>query len=201
MIRVVVAEDQGLILRALVALIELAGDITVVGQASDGRAALAMVDALKPHVLVSDIEMPGLSGIEIAETLAGRRSATRVLIVTTFGRSGYLRRALDAGVHGYLLKDSPDDVLAGAIRVIAAGGRAIAPDLRDAIWEAPVDPLSARERAVLRYADQGLSTAEMAELLSLSPGTVRNYLSEALQKLDARSRGEAARIARDNGWI
>ncbi|PIB90581.1 response regulator transcription factor [Caulobacter sp. FWC2] len=201
MIRVVVAEDQGLVLRALVALIELAGDIVVVGSASNGSEALSMVDDLKPDVLVSDIEMPGLSGLEIAEALAPRKSNTRVLIVTTFGRAGYLRRALDAGVRGYLLKDSPDDVLAHAIRVIAAGGRAIAPDLRDAIWDTPVDPLNARERAVLSHADKGASTAEMARALSLTPGTVRNYLSEALQKLGARNRVEAARIARENGWI
>jgi len=201
MIRVVVAEDQGLVLRALSALIQLDGDITVVGRAVAGHEALALVDALAPDVLVSDIEMPGLSGIEVAEKLTARNSQTRVLIVTTFGRAGYLRRALGAGVRGYLLKDSPDDVLADAIRTVAAGRTAIDPDLRDAAWDAPPDPLTGRERLVLRHAANGRSTAEIAELLSLTPGTVRNYLSEALQKVGAGNRVEAAHIARENGWL
>lgn len=201
MIRVVVAEDQGLVLRALSALIELDGGITVVGRAVDGHDALAKATHLAPQVLVSDIEMPGLSGIEVAEVLAAQRSPVRVLIVTTFGRAGYLRRALDAGVKGFLLKDSPDDVLANAIRAVAAGRRAIDADLRDAAWDAPPDPLTSRERAVLKHAADGRSTAEIAEVLSLTVGTVRNYLSEAVQKLGVTNRSEAARIASDNGWL
>lgn len=201
MIRVVVAEDQGLVLRALSALIELDGDISVIGRAANGDAALEMVERLCPDVLVSDIEMPGLSGIELSARLTVERHPTKVMIVTTFGRAGYLRRALDAGVRGYLLKDSPDDVLAAAIRLVAAGGRSIDPYLRDLAWDAPMDPLTSRERSVLRHADAGHSTAAIAQLMALSPGTVRNYLSEALQKLDAPNRVEAARIARDNGWL
>ena len=201
MIRVVVAEDQRLVLRALSALIELDGDIAVVGTAPDGHRTIELVEELKPQVLVSDIEMPGPSGIEIAAGLSACRSETRVLIVTTFGRAGYLRRALDAGVRGYLLKDSPDDVLANAIRMIAVGRRAIDPILRDAAWDAAPDPLSDRERSILRYAAEGRSTAEMARMLVLTPGTVRNYLSEALQKLGASNRVEGANIARYNGWL
>lgn len=201
MIRVVVAEDQRLVLRALSALIELDGDISVVGTAPDGNSALELVDRLNPQVLVSDIEMPGPSGIQIAATLQTQKSDTRVLIVTTFGRAGYLRRALDAGVRGYLLKDSPDDVLATAIRTIAAGRRAIDPDLRAAAWDAAPDPLTDRERAVLRYAAEGRSTAEMAQMQGLTTGTVRNYLSDALQKLGAANRIEGAHIARENGWL
>ena len=201
MIGVVVAEDQRLVLRALSALIELDGDIAVVGTAPDGHRTIELVEELKPQVLVSDIEMPAPSGIEIAAGLSACRSETRVLIVTTFGRAGYLRRALDAGVRGYLLKDSPDDVLANAIRMIAVGRRAIDPILRDAAWDAAPDPLSDRERSILRYAAEGRSTAEMARMLVLTPGTVRNYLSEALQKLGASNRVEAANIARYNGWL
>jgi two-component system response regulator DesR len=201
MIRVVVAEDQGLVLRALSALIELDGDITVIGRATNGREAVAMVDETRPDVLVSDIEMPGLSGIDIAERLKASRSGTYVLIVTTFGRPGYLKRALDAGVRGYLLKDSPDDVLAEAIRAIMRGCRTVSAELRDAAWEAAPDPLNPRERAIMRYASEARTTAEIATALSLTPGTVRNYLSEALQKLGARNRSEGARIARDNGWL
>lgn len=201
MIRVVVAEDQGLVLRALSALIELDPGICVVGRAANGDEALTAVLALAPDVLVTDIEMPGLSGIELAASLMERRHVTRAMIVTTFARAGYLRRALDAGVRGYLLKDSPDDVLAAAIREVAAGRRAIDPALASLAWEARGDPLTPRERAVLRHADAGHSTAAIARSLSLTSGTVRNYLSEALQKLDASSRAEAAKIARDNGWL
>jgi two-component system response regulator DesR len=201
MIRVVVAEDQGLVLRALTALIELDSDITVVGRAHDGMEAIDLVETLLPDVLVSDIEMPRASGIDVAALLKASRSPTRVLIVTTFGRAGYLRRALDAGVRGYILKDSPDDVLAAAIRTVAAGRRAIDPDLRDAAWDSPSDPLSSRERDVLRLAAEGRTTASIAQALSLTPGTVRNYLSEAVQKTGARNRIEAARIPRESGWL
>jgi two-component system response regulator DesR len=124
-----------------------------------------------------------------------------MFIVTTFGRAGYLRRAMDAGVRGYLLKDTPSEVLAAAIRKVAAGGRAIAPELAEAAWDTPSNPLSDRERAVLRHADEGCSNKDIARMLDLSPGTVRNYLSEASTKLGAASRIEAARIARNKGWL
>ncbi len=201
MIRIVIAEDQALVLGALAALLDLETDLEVIGRAADGPSALDLALTLKPDVLVSDIEMPGLSGIEVAARLRAQGSATRVLIVTTFGRAGYLRRALEAGVRGYLLKDGPSAVLAAAVRTVAAGGRAIAPELADAAWDAAPDPLTERERAVLRLAEEGRGNRDIAAALDLSPGTVRNYLSEAAQKLGAANRIEAGRIARANGWL
>lgn len=200
-ISLVIAEDQALVLGALASLLELEPDMRVIGRATDGAAALDLVRTLDPDILVSDIEMPGSTGLDVAQAIADARGATRVVIVTTFGRAGYLRRALDAGVRGYLLKDSPVDVLADAIRRVAAGGRAIAPDLAAAAWDAPADPLTDRERATLRLAEEGLSNKEIGRRLELSPGTVRNYLSEAAGKLGAGNRVEASRVARANGWL
>lgn len=200
-IRIAIAEDQGLVLGALAALLQMEPDIAVLWRAANGIEALEAARRLAPDVLLSDIEMPGMSGLEVAEAVQRERLPTRVLIVTTFGRAGYLRRAMDAGVRGYLLKASPPDVLAEAIRRVAAGGRAFAPELAEAAWGTPVDPLTDRERGVLRLAEEGRSNKEIARLLGLSPGTVRNYLSEAAAKLDARSRIEASRIARENGWL
>ena len=200
MIRVLVAEDQNMVLGALAALLDLDPGIEVVGRAMDGAEALRLVRGLKPDVLVSDIEMPKMSGLDIARCLHQDRAATRVLIVTTFGRPGYLRRAMDAGVRGYLLKDTPAEQLAAAVRQVAAGRRVIAPELVDAAWSEP-DPLSERERQVLRLAEEGRSSKEIARSLGISPGTTRNYLSEASQKLGASSRIEAARIARARGWL
>jgi len=201
MIRVVIAEDQALVLGALAALLSLESDIEIVARVGDGAAALDAVRQHKPDILLSDIEMPGLSGLDVAEAITKEHLATKVFIVTTFGRAGYLRRAMDAGVRGYLLKDAPADVLATAIRKVAAGGRAIAPELAEAAWDAPANPLSDRERDVLRLADEGRSNKDIARTLDLSPGTVRNYLSEASAKLGAASRIEAGRIARDRGWL
>lgn len=200
MIEVVVAEDQAMVLGALSALLELEGDIKVVGRAADGPTALDLVRARRPDILVADIEMPGMTGLDVAAALQADGAKTRVLIVTTFGRPGYLRRALEAGVRGYLLKDTPSDKLAAAVRKVAAGGRAIAPELMEAAWDA-ADPLNDRERQLLRLAEEGRGNKEIAEMLGLSPGTVRNYLHEASQKLDAANRVEAARIARANGWL
>ncbi len=201
MIRIVLAEDQALVLGALAALLELEPDLQVVGRAVDGLDALSLVDALRPDILVADIEMPGLTGLELAARLREAGSATRIVVVTTFGRAGYLRRALDAGVRGYLLKDGPSSVLAKAIRTVAAGGRTIAPELADAFWDAVPDPLNDRERSLLRLAEEGRSNRDIAARLGLSAGTVRNYLSEAAQKLGAANRIEAGRIARMNGWL
>jgi two-component system response regulator DesR len=201
MIRIVIAEDQALVLGALAALLDLEDDLQVVGRAGDGTSALSLALALRPDVLVSDIEMPGLSGIDVAAQLKTQGAHTRVVIVTTFGRPGYLRRALDAGVRGYLLKDGPSTLLAAAVRTVAAGGRAIASELADAVWDAAPDPLTERERAVLRLAEEGRPNRDIAAILDLSPGTVRNYLSEAAQKLGAANRIEAGRIARANGWL
>lgn len=201
MIRIVIAEDQALVLGALATLLGLEGDIDIVARVGDGAAALDAVRAHEPDILLSDIEMPQMTGLDVAEAIAREGLAVRVLIVTTFGRAGYLRRAMDAGVRGYLLKDTPADALAAAIRKVAAGGRAIAPELAELTWDAPANPLTDRERDVLRLADEGRSNKEIARQLDLSPGTVRNYLSEASAKLFATSRIEAGRIARERGWL
>jgi two-component system response regulator DesR len=200
MIRVVVAEDQSMVLGALAALLEIERDIEVVGQASDGRVALDLVASTTPDVLLTDIEMPHLSGLEVAAEVKARHPSTRVVILTTFARAGYLRRALDAGALGYLLKDSPADTLANAVRRVHSGMRAVAPELAQEAWTER-DPLNDRERQVLRLASDGANGVDIAARLELSEGTVRNYLSEAITKLGAKNRVEAARIARDKGWL
>jgi two-component system response regulator DesR len=200
MIRVLLAEDQSMVLGALAALLELEEDIEVVGRARDGTEALRLVRETRPDVLVTDIEMPGLTGLDLAAAVRRETPAPRVVILTTFGRSGYLRRALDAGAAGYLLKDAPADRLAAAIRRVHAGLRAVDPELAAAAWE-EADPLTDRERQVLRLAAEGLSTAKIGAEIHLSEGTVRNYLSEAISKLGAENRVEAARIARQKGWL
>ncbi|AQS91407.1 response regulator transcription factor [Gluconobacter sp. LMG 1744] len=201
MIRLILAEDQTMLLDAFEALLHLEDDIQIVGRATDGREALDLIREHRPDVVLTDIEMPHVTGIELAEKILQENLPSRVMIVTTFGRSGYLRRALQAGVRGYMLKDAPITQLAAAIRKVAAGGRAIAPDLAEAVWDALPDPLSERERTMLRLAEAGRTNREIAEELSLSSGTVRNYFSEIVQKLDARNRIEAGRIARANGWL
>jgi len=200
MIRVLLAEDQSMVLGALAALLELEPDIEVVGRAHDGREALALLDTARPDVVLTDIEMPNLTGLELAAELKRRGSPARVVILTTFGRSGYLRRALDAGAAGYLLKDAPAEKLAEAVRRVHAGLRAIDPELAAAAWE-EADPLTDRERQVLRLAAEGHPSARIAAELHLSDGTVRNYLSEVISKLGAENRVEAARIARQKGWL
>lgn len=199
-IRIVVAEDQALVLGALSALLELEPDMEVVRQAHDAAEALAALAELGPDVLLTDIEMPGMSGLDLAAAVRRRHPRVRVVIVTTFGRAGYLRRALDCGVSGFLLKDAPAVELAHAIRRVHAGGRAVAPELALEAW-GEEDPLSERERQVLRLAGEGKSGAEIAGTLHLSEGTVRNYLSEAIGKLRAANRVDAARIAHSKGWL
>ncbi|HZF10053.1 MAG TPA: response regulator transcription factor [Thermoanaerobaculia bacterium] len=200
MIRVLLAEDQSMVLGALAALLGLEPDIEVVGRARDGKEALDLALATRPDVVLTDIEMPRMTGLELAAELRRQSSPARVVILTTFARTGYLRRALDAGAAGYLLKDSPSEKLADAIRRVQAGLKAIDPELAAEAWSPP-DPLTDRERQVLRLAGEGLSTARIATDLHLSEGTVRNYLSEAISKLGAENRVEAARIAREKGWL
>ena len=197
-IRVVIAEDQEMVLGALAALLEMEGDIAVVAQTRDGRQALDAVRAHQPDVLITDIEMPGMSGLDAASALKG--SSTQVIIVTTFARSGYLRRAMEAGARGYVLKARPARDLADAVRRIHQGLRVIDPDLATEAW-AEADPLTERERQVLRLTAEGISTADVAKQLNLSTGTVRNYLSEAIEKLGAANRIDAVRIGRDKGWL
>jgi two-component system response regulator DesR len=199
-IRVVIAEDQGMVLGALAALLEIEGDISVLAQARDGNEALECVLAHKPDVLITDIEMPGLTGLEVAGELRRRRASTKVIILTTFARAGYLRRAMDAGASGYLLKDRPARELAEAVRRVRHGLRVVDPELAAEAWTEP-DPLTDRERQVLRLAGDGLTSGDIAGQLNLSEGTVRNYLSEAISKLGASNRVEAARLARDKGWL
>jgi two-component system, NarL family, response regulator DesR len=199
-IRVVIAEDQTMVLGALAALLEIERDIQVVGRAATGDDALETVAIERPDVLLTDIEMPGLSGIELAHRVATQFPSTRVLILTTFSRAGYLRRALDAGARGYLLKDGKSEELANAVRRVHAGLRAVSPELAQDAWSER-DPLSHRERQVLRLASDGANGNDIAATLGLSEGTVRNYLSVAIAKLGAKNRVEAARIAADKGWL
>ncbi|HYO11996.1 MAG TPA: response regulator transcription factor [Thermoanaerobaculia bacterium] len=200
MIRVLIAEDQGMVLGALAALLELEPDIEVVGRARDGREALEMVAKTRPDVVLTDIEMPRMTGLELAAELKRQGDHARVVILTTFARSGYLRRALEAGAAGYLLKDAPSERLAEAVRRVHQGLRAVDPELAAAAWDEP-DPLTDRERQVLRLAGEGMSSSRISAELHLSEGTVRNYLSEAISKLGAENRVEAARIARQKGWL
>lgn len=200
MIRLVIAEDQSMVRGALAALLELERDIEVVGQAGDGQEALELIETLTPDVVITDIEMPELTGLELAGEIQARGIASRVIILTTFARAGYLRRALEAGAAGYLLKDNPASTLANAVRNVHAGVRAIDPELAREAWTER-DPLTDRERRVLRLAGHGLSSEAIADKLALSEGTVRNYLSDAISKLGAANRTEASRIARDKGWL
>lgn len=199
-IRVVIAEDQGMVLGALAALLEIEGDIAVVAQARTGKEALEAVLAQKPDVFLTDIEMPEMTGLDVAAELKRRRAGSRVIILTTFARAGYLRRALDAGASGYLLKDMRAEQLADAVRRVHQGLRVIDPELATEAWGEP-DPLTDRERQVLRLAGDGMASGDIAVELNLSEGTVRNYLSEAISKLGAGNRVEAARIARTKGWL
>ncbi len=200
-IRVLIAEDQTMLRGALAALLDLEPDITVIAQAANGREALRLARLHAPDVVITDIEMPERTGLELAEDLRNAAASPHVIILTTFARPGYLRRALDAGARGYLLKDRPASELAEAIRRVHGGLRAVDPALAAEAWSGEKDPLSDRERQILRTAGEGRSTSEIAAELHLSEGTVRNYLSEAIAKLGAANRIDAARIARSRGWL
>jgi two-component system response regulator DesR len=205
MIRVLLAEDQAMVRGALSALLKLESDLDVIGSAADGEEAWQLVqrsiaEQAGPDVVVTDIEMPRLTGLELAQRIRERGIDCKVIILTTFARPGFLRRALDAGVSGYLLKDAPADQLAEALRKVHRGGRAIDPQLALEAWS-EADPLNDRERQVLRLAGEGLSAGDIAENLHLSQGTVRNYLSEAIGKLGVGNRIEAYRLARQKGWL
>jgi two-component system response regulator DesR len=199
-IRVAIAEDQGMVLGALAALLEIEGDISVVARARNGKEALQSVLSNKPDVFITDIEMPEMTGLDVASELKRRHAPVRVIILTTFARAGYLRRALEAGASGYLLKDMRAEELADAVRRVHMGLRVIDPELATEAWAEP-DPLTDRERQTLRLAGEGMASGDIAEKLGLSEGTVRNYLSEAISKMGAGNRVEAARIARTKGWL
>ncbi len=201
MIRVLVAEDQSMVRGALRALLELEEDIAVVAEVGRGDEVLAAAREHGPDVALLDIEMPGRDGIEAARELAAELPAVRAVVLTTFGRPGFLRRAMEVGAAGFLVKDAPVAELARAIRAVVAGERVIDRDLAAAALALGATPISAREADVLREAADGATVADIARRLFLSEGTVRNYLSSAIGKTGARTRVEAARVAADKGWL
>ena len=201
MIRVLLAEDQAMVRGALAALLALEGDIEIVAEVGRGDEVVTVALAAKPDVALLDIEMPGCDGITAAAALHSKLPTCRVLILTTFGRPGYLRKAMESGVVGFLLKDAPSAQLATAIRRAVAGERIVDPTLAMAALSEGNNPLTERERNVLAAATSGASISEIASSLSLSEGTVRNYLSVAIQKLNAHNRVEAAHIAEQKGWL
>jgi two-component system response regulator DesR len=201
MIRVLLAEDQAMVRGALAALLELEGDIEIVAQAGRADEVVAQALAAQPDVALLDIEMPGGDGLEAAANLRQALPTCRTLILTTFGRPGYLRRAMESGAVGFLLKDAPSAQLATAIRRAVAGERIVDPTLASAALSDGNNPLTERERETLAAASHGASIAEIAAALVLSEGTVRNYLSTAIQKLGAQNRVEAAHIAEQKGWL
>lgn len=200
-IRVLLAEDQAMVRGALAALLALEGDIEIVAEVGRGDEVVAAALETTPDVALLDIEMPGCDGLTAASDLHRQLPACRVLILTTFGRPGYLRKAMESGVVGFLLKDAPSAQLASAVRRAMAGQRVVDPALAAAALSEGPNPLTEREREVLTAAAPGASVAEIAAALALSEGTVRNYLSIAMQKLGARNRAEAARLAEAKGWL
>ena len=200
-IRVLLAEDQTLVRGALRALLDLEADIEVVAEVGRGDEVLAAARTACPDVALLDIEMPGQDGIEAARQLAAELPGVRAVVLTTFGRPGFLRRAMEVGAAGFLVKDSPVAELARAIRAVVAGERVIDRDLAAAALALGATPLSVREADVLRAAAGGATVADIAGTLYLSEGTVRNYLSSAIGKTGARTRVEAARVAEDKGWL
>lgn len=200
MIRLFIAEDQRMLLGALGSLLDLEEDMKVIGQALNGEEALKAILKLEPDVCIMDIEMPVYSGLEVAEELMKKGCKSKVIILTTFARPGYFERAVKAGVHGYLLKDGEIDDLADAIRKCVKGKRMFSPELTFNMIR-DENPLTIREQQILRLAALGKTTKDITLELYLSQGTVRNYISEIIQKLNAKNRTEAASIAEEKGWI
>ncbi|SDO18235.1 response regulator [Geodermatophilus sp. DSM 45219] len=201
MIRVLIAEDQSMVRGALRALLELEEDLAVVAEVGRGDQVVDAAREHSPDVALLDIEMPGCDGIEAARALAAAVPACRAVVLTTFGRPGFLRRAMEVGAAGFLVKDAPVAELARAIRAVVAGERVIDRDLAAAALALGATPLSAREADVLRAAADGATVADISRTLFLSEGTVRNYLSSAIGKTGARTRVEAARVAEEKGWL
>jgi two-component system response regulator DesR len=199
-IKVIIAEDQALIRGALTALLNLEADIEIVGEAENGVEAGKLLDKHSVDILLTDIEMPLMTGLELAQITAKNHPEIKTVIITTFGREGYIKRALTMGVKGFLLKDTPSDELANALRKVMQGKKVIDPELAIAALD-DIDPLSDKERKALRLAGEGKTTHDIAELLFLSEGTIRNYLSECIAKLNATNRIDAARIAQQKGWL
>ena len=201
MIRVLLAEDQTMVRGALASLLNLEPDIEVVAQVSRGDEVVAAASGSMPDVALLDIEMPGSNGLDAADELRRAVPGCRIVMLTTFGRPGYLRRAMEGGAAGFLLKDAPATELAAAIRRAVAGERVVDPGLAAAALSQGESPLTPREHEVLVASRQHATVADLAQALHLSPGTVRNHLSSAMQKLDARNRAEAVRVAEEKGWL
>ena len=196
---ILLAEDQAMIRTALASLLKLEAGFNVT-EAADGNAALKLLKQQPFDLLLSDIEMPGLTGLELAQHIQQHKLATKVVIITTFGRAGYVKRAMDAGVGGFLLKDAPVEQLVQAIGQVMTGKKVVDSELLlNSLGEQ--DPLSDKERQALRLAADGKSTSDIASALYIAEGTARNYLSEAISKLNAANRIDAARIARQKGWL
>lgn len=200
-IRLLIADDQALVRGALGALLDLEPDLAVVGMAADGAEAVRLAEDLRPDVCLMDIQMPGMDGVEATRRIREASPATRVLVVTTFARPGYLRSALDSGASGFIVKDTPAEQLAEAVRRVHSGLRVLDPALAAEGLFDGANPLSERERQVLRLAADGRSAAAIAAEVFLSAGTVRNHLSAAIGKTGASNRAQAVRIALDKGWI
>lgn len=200
-IRLLIADDQALVRGALGALLDLEPDLTVAGMASDGAEAVRLVQELRPDVCLMDIQMPGMDGVEATRRIREASPTTRVLIVTTFARPGYLRSAMDAGAGGFIVKDTPAEQLAEAVRRVHSGLRVLDPALAAESLFDGANPLSEREQQVLRLAADGRSAPDIAAEVFLSAGTVRNHLSAAIGKTGGANRAQAARIASDKGWI
>lgn len=200
-IRVMIVEDQAMVRGALAALLRLERDLEIVAECADAESALGQLLDAQPDIVLMDVELPGISGIDAITRIRQQSPKTRCIVLTTFGRPGYLRSALDAGAVGFLVKDAPASELANAIRQVHAGGRAIDPDLAMAALTLGANPLTPRQRDVLRLTLLGRSIAAIADEFALSEGTVRNYLSEAIRATDAANRNDAARIAESRGWI
>jgi two-component system response regulator DesR len=201
MIRILMADDQHLVRGALAALLNLEPDWEVIAEVARGDEVVAAARDAAPDVAMLDVEMPGLDGLAAAAALRSEVPSCKVLIVTTFGRAGYLRRAMEAGALGFVVKDAPADQLADAVRRVALGERVVDPALAAATLAGGASPLTARERDALVSARDGATIADIAKLLFLSEGTVRNYLSSAISKTGTRNRVEALRVAEDNGWL
>ncbi len=201
MTRILIADDQHLVWGALAALLGLEPDLEVVAEVSRGDEVVDTALAVRPDVALLDVEMPGLDGLAAAAALRGEAPWCKVLIVTTFGRAGYLRRAMEAGALGFVVKDAPAEQLADAVRRVARGERVVDPTLAAATLAGGVSPLTARERDALVAARDGATIADIAKRLFLSEGTVRNYLSSAISKTGTRNRMEALRVADENGWL
>ncbi len=201
MINIVIAEDQKLLRGALTSLLQLEDDIKILAQLSDGKEAMEAIETLAPDLCILDIEIPIMTGLDVAEKIKEKDLPCKVMIVTTFARPGYLQKAMDIGVDSYLLKDEPIDFLVDSIRKVVHGKRVISTELATALFISEENPLTEREKDVLRLAAEDKTTVQIANTIYLTKGTVRNYLSTAIQKMEVESRHQAIKKAKEKGWI